>query len=184
MSIDLVAAALWLPLQPARKLVLIALCERANLQTGKCWPGRFEIAARASLSERRVSPHLAALERAGYLEKPKPGIRRLGETTVRTVVVKRILTEGEAARQAFLSRRQGLKDESSHEADLQGTFAATLGDENDGLGDVGGQQLTRRDADNRHNRLEPSEEPSHARASRSSASSDDVLSLRKHGSPA
>ena len=101
MSVDLVSAAFWLPLEPIRKFVLVALCERANLQTGYCWPGRDEIAARVSLSPRRVTPHLQALEADDYLRSRRRGGPHEGHTTQRWLNVDRILREGEAAREAF-----------------------------------------------------------------------------------
>lgn len=101
------AAALWLDLLPARKLVLVALCDRAEGTTGKCWPGREEIAARSSISLKSTTEHLKALEEAGWI-RSKRGNSRAGETTLRWVNVQRIISEGQGAqaahRQGALSR--------------------------------------------------------------------------------
>lgn len=116
MSIDLVAATLWLDLPPARKLVLLALCERANLSDGKCWPGREEIAARSSLTIRTVTPHLQALEADGWIRSgAKP--TKAGQTTIRWVNAQRVLREGEAHRKAIQARRYADAGEESSFAD-------------------------------------------------------------------
>lgn len=112
MSQDLVTAALWLNMQPARKLVFIALCERAELNTGKCWPGLEEISRRSSLSIRSVIPHIRGLEADGWIRSGgRPN--RQGVTTRRWVNVRRLLTEGEANREAFLSERADAHEDSS-----------------------------------------------------------------------
>lgn len=105
MSIDLVAACLWLDLPPARKLVLLALCERANLETGYCLPGRDEIAMRASLTVRRTSPHLVALKDTGYIKRLGPKPWREGQAQKRWLDVDKILTEGESRRQWLQEQR-------------------------------------------------------------------------------
>jgi DNA-binding transcriptional ArsR family regulator len=102
-SIELVAAALWLPLEASRKLVLIALCERADFRTGLCWPSREEIAIRSSLSPRRVTPHIQALEDAGYLRSIR-GISRKGETTKRYLAVDLILAMAQIEIDLYRSR--------------------------------------------------------------------------------
>jgi DNA-binding transcriptional ArsR family regulator len=129
-SIDLVAAALWLPMDPARKLVLIALCERARLDTGECFPGREEIAARASLSTRRVTPHLQALKKQGYVRREVKGSARRGLTTTRYLDVDRILSEGKLSRDAFRARQKSQDDSSPDDPD-QGTLLHLLGDDRD-----------------------------------------------------
>lgn len=132
MSIDLVSAALWLQLEPARKLVLIALAERADLRTGLCWPSREEIAWRASLTPRRTTPHLQALEAAGYVRSERRGSPRHGQTTLRYLAVDRILEEGKTALETYRERaRQSLGDVSSPNP-FQGTL---LGDDDGTLGD-------------------------------------------------
>ncbi len=113
MSSDLVTAALWLDMPPARKLVFIALCERADLKTGKCWPGLEEISLRSSLSQRSVIPHIKGLEDDQWLRSGgRPN--RKGVTTRRWVNVRRVLTEGEARREAFLSERDGASEDASY----------------------------------------------------------------------
>lgn len=62
------------------KLVLLALCDRANKDTGECWPGIETIAEDCSLSPRSVVTYIAGLVRNGYVEKQllrtKDGKRR------------------------------------------------------------------------------------------------------------
>lgn len=142
MSIDLVAAALWLPLEPNRKLVLIALCERADFRTGLCWPGRSEIAIRASLSPKRVTEHTKALKAEGLIRHERPGNSRTGETTHRWLDVGRILEEGERRRNEFREGQLRLIGEEREPDPFQGKL---LGDETtldhlseDGSGDVDG----------------------------------------------
>lgn len=104
MSHDLVGAALWLDMAPTRKLVLVALCDRADLKTGECWPGRKEIAFRSSLTPRNVTPHLQSLEKDGWVrsgERPYRARFKVDSdrmTTTRWVNVTRILKEGEGRR--------------------------------------------------------------------------------------
>jgi len=105
MSIDLVAAALWIDLPPPRKLVLIALCDRANGTTGECYPGLREIRFRSSMSERSVIPHLRALEESGYVRRGRGPTGRKGETTHRWLDVQRILQEGRSREQECKSLR-------------------------------------------------------------------------------
>ncbi len=50
------------------KLVLVALCERADKHTGHCWPGMRQIAEDASCSERAAYLYIAALKRNGFIE--------------------------------------------------------------------------------------------------------------------
>ncbi len=110
MSIDLVAAALWLDMEPSKKLVLVALCDRADLKTGKCWPGRDELAIRTSLSQKTITAHLRTLEDEEWV-KSKRGNYRRGETTTRWVRVRRILADGEARKLAFRARFDGIDDD-------------------------------------------------------------------------
>lgn len=108
MSIDLVAATMWLDLTPAQKLVLVSLADRANGETGLCWPGRDEIAWRSSVTVRSVTDQIKALEMAGWLESgPKPG--RPGQTTKRILNVKRIIAEASHRRTEFLEMRASAK---------------------------------------------------------------------------
>ena len=105
MSVTLFDNALWLDLPPIPKFVLAILCERARLESGICWPSVKYIAARASMSERRVQDHLKSLEAMGYMsrvrEKHGPG-----KTIRRKVAVKRILDEGRAAQDAFRAKEE------------------------------------------------------------------------------
>ena len=103
MSIDLVAASLWLDFPPGQKLVLVALCERANLETGECWPGRAEIAIRASVSERSVSAAIAILEHDGWLTTDRQATGP-GQTAHRLLSVDRILKEGAKRRTEHQAR--------------------------------------------------------------------------------
>lgn len=105
MSVDLYVAASWLDMPTGRKAVLQALCERANLVTGLCWPGREEIALRCSMSVRAVTPHLRDLEAAGYLRSgPRPW-REL-QFQRRWVNVDRILQEGRVRMDWFKAEQE------------------------------------------------------------------------------
>ena len=53
-------------LQPAVKLVLLKLADRAN-DDGECWPGQESIATACNMSERSVVRHIADLEKHGLL---------------------------------------------------------------------------------------------------------------------
>ena len=98
MSIDLVAAALWLDMKPTRKLVLVSLCENAD-QYGLCWPSRPYVARRCSLSLRSVVTHLYGLKEDGWLRIVEAG--RRGYSTRRQLNAQRILEEGDFERQSF-----------------------------------------------------------------------------------
>lgn len=171
MSVDLVAAALWLPLEPARKLVLIALCERADFRTGLCWPGREEIAIRASLSARRTSPHLAALEADGWIRHSERRVARHGGTTRRWLDVDRILAEAEKVRADFRTRQlETLGDDTSpdpFQPSLLGDDPDTLGDD-PGI-DQGTIATTLGDAVTLETVRDPSEEPSDQPSTRARA---------------
>lgn len=52
---------------PARKLVLLAVCERVNHGTGIAWPGADDIARRCGLERRMAHYHLTALTNLGLL---------------------------------------------------------------------------------------------------------------------
>lgn len=131
MSIDLIAAALWLPLDPARKLVLVALCDRADYATGKCWPGRDEIALRSSLSLKSVTEHLKGLEADGWI-KSRRGNSRAGETTTRWVNVARVLDESMIVVQAHRARVAARLGEEStpdpNQLELLGEVDGRLGE--------------------------------------------------------
>ena len=108
-----VSSALWLDLSTHSKMVLLSLCENADEETGLCWPSQDYIAARCSLSERRVRDHLAALEAAGYIETLSLG-RGDGHGgsryTERIVNLDRIEQEGHARYEAFKAGRKTKRD--------------------------------------------------------------------------
>jgi hypothetical protein len=68
MGIESVGWALRQKLPGTAKLVLIALCNHADDDTGHCWPSADLIARHASCSRRSVFTYLAALRRNGYVE--------------------------------------------------------------------------------------------------------------------
>jgi hypothetical protein len=103
---------MWLDLPPARKLVLVALCDRANGTTGQCWPGRKEIAVRASLSERRVTDHLRGLEADGWIRSGAHP-RYPGQTTTRWVAVEKVNRTASERRDRLQAQWRG-QDDSSH----------------------------------------------------------------------
>jgi len=53
--------------EPHAKLVLLALANRANHETGLCYPGQDLIALECSMSSRTVRRHLKALEERGLV---------------------------------------------------------------------------------------------------------------------
>ena len=169
MSIDLVAACLWLPLEPNRKLVLLALCERADLKTGRCWPGREEIAVRASLSVRSVTPHLQALEVLGYLHsRRRDGGRR--QTTLRQLAVSRILKEGEAIRAQFVGEQERSREDAlsiQQEDSSPDQFKGKLPAHQREVGDIamGSSLLEQGEAASLVTAIEPSLESSYNRQS-------------------
>jgi hypothetical protein len=67
MSFEAVAWAMKQKLPPLPKFVLVALCERANPDTGECWPGIKTVAKAVCLSERSVITYISALVRNGYV---------------------------------------------------------------------------------------------------------------------
>ena len=82
MSFALVNQAIAQPLPPARRAVLVALADMAN-HAGACWPSVATIARRACLSVRSVFNHLAALVRAGLIQRRQ----RIGRSNLFTLTL-------------------------------------------------------------------------------------------------
>ena len=80
MSFALINEAIAMPLPPARRMVLLQLSRMAN-QAGACWPSVQTLARQCCLSVRSVFNHLAALVKAGLIQRRN----RLGRSTVYTV---------------------------------------------------------------------------------------------------
>ena len=80
MSFALINTAIAMPLPPARRMVLLQLSRMAN-QAGACWPSVQTLARQCCLSVRSVFNHLAALAKAGLIQRRI----RLGRSTVYTV---------------------------------------------------------------------------------------------------
>lgn len=82
-------------LSSSTKLVLVALADRANEDTGECWPGLESVAKRACMSTRQVSRHLTKLTEAGLISRRR--IRRddgtLGKYVFRVNLDQPTLTE-------------------------------------------------------------------------------------------
>lgn len=80
MSIEAVGWALKQDIPGTPKLVLVALCNYADEETGHCWPSTQKIAKLASCSRRSVFTYLAALRRNGFINiqsaKRKSGEQR------------------------------------------------------------------------------------------------------------
>lgn len=55
----------------SQKLVLLALANRINNETGECFPGQESLAADVTLTARNVRVHLKALEDAKYIKRRK-----------------------------------------------------------------------------------------------------------------
>lgn len=80
MSFALINEAIAMPLPPARRMVLLQLSRMAN-QAGACWPSVQTLARQCCLSVRSVFNHLAALAKAGIIQRRN----RLGRSTVYSV---------------------------------------------------------------------------------------------------
>lgn len=57
-----------LDLPPIPKLILLALADFADEETGECWPSQTRLAKKASISERTIRSHIAPLVEDGYIE--------------------------------------------------------------------------------------------------------------------
>jgi DNA-binding transcriptional ArsR family regulator len=69
MAVELMGWAFKQKVSPPAKLVLLALADHANGQTGLCIPGQKLLAEQCSMSVRTVQRHLAALEDAGLIRR-------------------------------------------------------------------------------------------------------------------
>jgi DNA-binding transcriptional ArsR family regulator len=69
MSLALMSWAFGQPIEPGPKLVLLALADHANGQTGLCIPGQKLLAEQCSMSVRTVQRHIQTLEDAGLLRR-------------------------------------------------------------------------------------------------------------------
>ena len=81
MSLDLMSWAFKQDIDPPAKLVLLALADHANGQTGLCIPGQKALAEQCSMSVRTVQRHLATLEAVGLIRR---AARMRGECRGRT----------------------------------------------------------------------------------------------------
>lgn len=59
--------------------VLLAIAERADKHTGKCWPGQHDLARRTNLSERQVRNNLRKLVARGVLRMVRHGGNRTND---------------------------------------------------------------------------------------------------------
>ena len=55
----------------AAKSVLVAMADRADSETGECWPSVAVIATRCEMTERAVYKQISALEKAGFITRRK-----------------------------------------------------------------------------------------------------------------
>jgi biotin operon repressor len=69
MSLDLMSWAFKQNIEPGPKLVLLALADHANGQTGLCIPGQKLLAEQCSMSVRTVQRHIQVLEDSGLLRR-------------------------------------------------------------------------------------------------------------------
>jgi DNA-binding transcriptional ArsR family regulator len=77
-----ISSAVWrLKLEPAAKLIMLALADMAN-DEGICWPSVASLLTRTGLSESTVRRHLGELEAGGLLKKHE----RPGRSTVYRVL--------------------------------------------------------------------------------------------------
>lgn len=68
MSLEAITWAFRQEVPGTAKLVLLALANRADDETGECWPGMPRIAKDAFCSVRSAQMHIAALRRNGYVD--------------------------------------------------------------------------------------------------------------------
>lgn len=68
MSLEAITWAFRQEIPPTAKLVLMALANRADDETGDCWPGLTRVAKDASCSIRSAQIHIAALARNGFIQ--------------------------------------------------------------------------------------------------------------------
>lgn len=80
MSIKLMSLVWELDLPDSEKILLLALCDRAD-DDGRCWPSVKTLAAKCSKSERTVQTALRSLGEKGYLKRED----RPGKSTIWTV---------------------------------------------------------------------------------------------------
>lgn len=73
---------------PARKLVLIKLCDNAN-DSGECWPSHAHIAAHCEMTTRSVITHINTLEADGFLSIRKRKGLKGNDTNVYTLTFPR-----------------------------------------------------------------------------------------------
>lgn len=69
MSVQAMTWAFAQDVEPHAKLVLIALANRTNHETGTCYPGQDLIASECSMSSRTVRRHLRTLEERGLISR-------------------------------------------------------------------------------------------------------------------
>ena len=81
MSVRLMSWAFGQKIDPAPKLVLVALADHANGETGLCIPSQQALAVQCSMSVRSVQRHIQTLEEAGLLRRER---RTRGEGRGRT----------------------------------------------------------------------------------------------------
>lgn len=77
MSVQAMTWAWEQSLDPSDKLVLLALANRTNHETGVCYPGQKLLAKECSMSDRSVRRHLKNLEALGLVER-RPRMRKEG----------------------------------------------------------------------------------------------------------
>ena len=82
MSFTISAAAWSISLPGLRKLVCLALCDRAD-KTGRCWPSMDWIAKRCGISERAARAHVSALVQQGLIRREF----RLGRSAVYFIAI-------------------------------------------------------------------------------------------------
>jgi len=69
MSVQAMTWAFEQQVEPHAKLVLLALANRANHETGLCYPGQERIGQECSMSARTVRRHLKSLEQQGLITR-------------------------------------------------------------------------------------------------------------------
>lgn len=90
MSIQLMSLTFMVDMPPSKKIVLLALCDRADDDGGSLHPSVRNIAKKASMSERQTQRMMRELENDGYLlvignKKGGRGVSRLYQINVRAL---------------------------------------------------------------------------------------------------
>jgi len=123
MSLDLMSWAFKQDIEPGPKLVLLALADHANGQTGLCIPGQKSLADQCSMSVRTVQRHIQVLEDSGLLRREA---RMRGQGRGRTSDRYYLGDQGDKS----ALRRQGCATNATNQDDQHDTVGVAEPEEN------------------------------------------------------